>query len=388
VDRPVLIAGVLSALVLAALGVVAGCGGDAGSAGPEPLKTTVMFGEVGQSPGQFEYPRCLDTDGRQVWVIDKAAHVQRIDPATGRCTAWWQMPEFVQGKPTGVTVGPQLPAAEGRAPSAAPYLLYVPDTHYHRVMVYEPPEGMGQEPRLIAKFGSYGEGPGQFIYPTDVAIVPGADGRASRLYVSEYGGHDRISVFDARDLSFLFSFGVFGTGESESPGQEPTPPVEFNRPQSMGLDLERGMLAVTDACNHRVGVFTLEGKLVRWIGSPAAAGSGPEGMAYPYGLAMLGDGTALVCEYGNHRLRWIDLRGGETLAILGTAGRGKGELSTPWGVAATADMVYVLDSGNARVQGFPLARIRDGGASRRREAGPAAQRGGKAAGRESAGSHA
>jgi DNA-binding beta-propeller fold protein YncE len=266
-----------------------------------------------------------------------------------------------------VTVGPLLPAAEGRPESSAPYLLYVPDTHYHRVMVYEPPERMGVEPRLIAKFGDYGKGPGQFIYPTDVAVVPGPDGRAARLYVSEYGGNDRISVFDAKDFSFQFSFGVFGTGEEEGAGRAA---VEFNRPQAMGLDLARGRMAVTDACNHRIGVFTLEGELVRWIGSPGVAGT-PEGFAYPYGLALMGDGTALVSEYGGHDLKRVDLDTGETIGRFGRPGRGKGELSTPWGVAIAGETVYVLDSGNARVQGFPLSRVRDGEMQRRGDGGRA-----------------
>jgi hypothetical protein len=338
------LAGVLSCLALA------GCGGGPDRGGePEPLRTEVVLGEVGQNPGQFTYPRCLDSDGRELWVIDKAAHVQRIDPTTGRCTAWWKMPESVAGKPTGVTVGPRLPSAAGRPESDSPYLLYVPDTHYFRVMVYEPPRNLGEEPRLVGQFGRYGEGPGEFIYPTDVAVLAGRDGRAERLYVSEYGGHDRVSVFDARDFRFLFDFGRFGTGEDEGA-------VEFNRPQSLALDAARGRLTVADACNHRLGVFTLDGVLERWIGSPARAGVGPEEMAYPYGLALAEDGTVLVAEYGAHRVRRVDPGTGDTLALYGRPGRGKGELSSPWGVAICGTMAYVLDSGNARVQGFSLRR--------------------------------
>ena len=41
--------------------------------------------------------------------------------------------------------------------------IYVADTHYHRVLVFSP------EGQLQASFGSLGEEPGSFIYPTDVA---------------------------------------------------------------------------------------------------------------------------------------------------------------------------------------------------------------------------
>src|SRR2546423_1001204 len=81
-------------------------------------------------------------------------------------------------------------------------------------------------------------------------------GGVERIYVSEYGGNDRVSVFD-KEHKFLVSFGRPGSGDQADP-------VEFNRPQSIGVDQKRGRLVITDAVNHRVGVFTLDGKLVRW----------------------------------------------------------------------------------------------------------------------------
>jgi DNA-binding beta-propeller fold protein YncE len=308
----------------------------------EPLPTTSAFGEVGTSPGQFVYPRCIDADADSLWVIDKSARVQRLDPKTGRGTAVWTMPEYSQGKPVGITIAPR-PASMGHGDA-----IYIADTHCHRVMIYEAPAQPGAEPKLLGSFGEYGNGPGQFIYPTDVAVLPTADGKhAQRLYVGEYGDNDRISVYDA-SCRFLFSFGKLGSG----------PGVEFNRPQSLAIDARREELYVTDACNHRVGIFTLEGELVRWHGSPETAGSGPEQLCYPYGLCALGDGTALVTEYGNHRVRHMDLQTGSTLRLLGVPGVGKGELVSPWGVTVIGNTAYVLDSGNARVQAFPAPRQR------------------------------
>lgn len=322
---------------LVAAGVLPGCG-DMGDSGGEarPLEVLASFGEVGLSPGQFSYPRAMDTDGRALWVIDKAARVQRIDPATGRYLGGWTMPEYDLGKPTGVTVAP--------GPEGEP-CVYVADTHYHRVMVYRAADAApAAEARPIASFGEYGEGPGQFVYPTDIAVVADADGRAERIYVSEYGGNDRVSVYDAR-FKFLFSFGAFGSsGDAER--------IEFNRPQSVVIDRGRGELVVTDACNQRIGRFTLGGELVRWIGSPDAAGDGPGQFRYPYGVSLLDDGTALVAEFGNHRVQRIDLETGESLGLFGTAGRGKGELANPWAVAAVGETAYVLDSGNNRVLAF------------------------------------
>ncbi len=318
-----------------------------------------MIGETGKSPGQFTFPRCLESDGRSLWVIDKSARVQRIDPASGRASACWTMPDFKDGKPCGVTIGPPPPPeatwvkrGEGvpEAWSAGDKLLYVADTHYFRVMVYAPPplpkgDALESSAALVGSWGSYGKDAGQFIYVTDVGVLADERGYASRYYVSEYGDHDRISVFDARTLQFLFEIG--GPGSSADPAS-----IQFSRPQSVALDRGRGRLVVTDSCNHRVGVFTLDGKLTKWIGGPERAGAGPDQFAYPYGLVLLADGSALVSEIGNARIKHLDLETGATRVCLGVAGRGAGELSTPWGVAVLGDRVWVLDSGNDRIQGF------------------------------------
>ncbi len=325
-----------------------GCNHDeSASTGPHPLDVTTAFGEVGVNPGQFTYPRALTNDGEYLWVIDKSARVQRIDPKTGAGSVLWTMPDWAMGKPCGVSIGP-----DG--------LLYIPDTHYFRVMVYPRTDHPGPRPELASTFGSLGEGPGQFTYCTDVGILTSEDGKSvERLYVGEYGGHDRISVFNNKH-EFLFQFGTYG------PSADPAD-IQFSRPQSIEIDRPRKLLIVTDACNHRIGVFNLEGKLVRWFGSP---GSGPQEFAYPYGIALLGDGTAMVTEYGNHRLHHVDYETGQSLGTFGAPGRGRGQLTNPWAVTVLNNTVYVLDSGNDRIQAFKaparkraaLARA-EGGAS-------------------------
>ncbi|MCA9299727.1 MAG: hypothetical protein KDA28_11705 [Phycisphaerales bacterium] len=309
--------GLLPAIVmLLAGGVVVSCTETSGG----PIDVRREFGEVGRRPGQFSYPRALDSDDRSLWVIDKTARVQRLDPETGGYLSGWQMPEWENGKPCGVTV-------EGDR-------VYVPDTHYHRVMVYEvPPDGSTSSDPIDA-FGSLGEGPGEFIYPTDVALTP------DRIYVSEYGGNDRIQVFD-RSHRLLFSIGSFGSGA-----------LEFNRPQSIEVVGED--LIVNDSCNHRVGRFTLDGDLIAWYDG------GETPFLYPYGLCVLEDGTALVSEFGSCHVRRLDLATGETMSIQGESGRGPGQLVNPWGVTVVGSMAYVLDSGNNRVIGYgaPAARAR------------------------------
>lgn len=342
----------LGCAIASAAVLLAGCGGSSspGAAKGEPLSPVLTFGEVGQSPGQFSYPRCIDHDDSTLFVIDKLARVQRLDMKTGRCVGQWRMPKWDNGKPTGVTV------FTGQHGGKKDTLVYIADTHEHRVMVYRPAEpAAGPEfpaPELAASFGSYGEGDGQFLFPTDVAVVPTPDGsRPARVYVSEYGGHDRVSVFDVSptlEHTFVFSFGRFGYGGPSA--------VEFNRPQSLAVDLARGELIVADACNHRLGRFRFDGSLIGFVGSPESAGSKPGQMLYPYGLALLPDGSALVSEFGNGRLQRFDLATGQSLGVYGRRGEGKGEMTTPWGVCVEGDLLYALDSGNNRIMAARVPR--------------------------------
>lgn len=328
-----------------AMALMVGCeGANSGASGadrggaPAPAR---VFGGAGKGDGQFVYPRCLDAGGGSLWVIDKTARVQRLSPK-GEAVSSWRMPKFDRGMPTGVTYGP-----DG--------LVYVADTHEHRVVVYRPTE-RGAE--LVRAVGEYGTGPGRFIYVTHVAVWPGADGRTPEwYYVSEYGGNDRVSVFDA-EWNFVGSFGRPGAA-GESGGAED---VVFARPQSIAVDAARGELIVTDAANHRIGRFTRDGALLAWIG--AGGGSGKIGtalgeFAYPYGVCLLPDGTALIAEFGNNRVQRVDVARGVGLGFLGAAGGGRGEgaLATPWAVAALGGEVFVLDSGNNRVQAYRLADV-------------------------------
>jgi len=291
---------------------VAGCKPD----GPERRPRVVdWFGQTGRAPGCFVYPRAIARyGGDELFIVDKTGRIQRFR-TDGTVLGGWSMPQIEAGKPVGLSVGP-----DGR--------LYVADTHYHRVMVYD------ADGRLVRQWGHFGEDDGGFIYPTDVEFGP--DGR---IYVSEYGGNDRISVFDG-DGRFLFAFGRFGDG-----------PDGFGRPSAMCMDRQRGLLYVADACNHRISVWTADGEPVRRIGS---AGRGPGQLRYPYDLVLLDDGVLAVCEYGNNRIQLLDLDG-QCLGLYGRPGRALGELAYPWGVAVDEDRrAYVIDSGNDRIQVWQL----------------------------------
>ena len=281
----------------------------------DPKEPDEIWLETGAGEGQVVYPRaiCYDKRDDSYYVCDRLARIQHLDK-NGQFIKMFRMPDWSAGKPVGMTVGP-----DGN--------LWVADTHYARVVVFD---SQGQ---VVKQFGKEGKGPGEFIYPCDIAFD--AQGR---VYVAEFGDNDRIQVFD-KDLNFLYAFGAMGDG----PGQ-------FSRPQSMVIVTEGAgeTVYVSDACNHRISVWTTGGRFLRHMGR---IGSGPGEFRFPYGLDVDAKGRLVVCEFGNNRVQWVDKDTGQSLKVWGQAGRDPGQLAYPWGVAVDKrDRAVAVDAGNNRLQ--------------------------------------
>ncbi|MHC4213492.1 MAG: 6-bladed beta-propeller, partial [Planctomycetota bacterium] len=306
---------VLASLILAVI-ILGGCDEQSGSIlSTDSPRVLNHFGTTGRGRTEFLYPRAIEiTSEGCLCVIDKTGRIQALTFDGGFIDSF-DMPKIEAGKPTGLSVGP-----DGN--------IYIADTHYHRVAVFS------TNGKLINQFGKFGEQEGCFIYPTDVAFA--GDGR---IYVSEYGGNDRISVFDQNGV-FQFCFGAAGSGQDQ-----------FGRPSALQVDKSRNLLYIADACNHRIAVYNLDGKLIKYIGSiGTAAGQ----LRYPYDLDLLDDGTIVICEYGNNRIQLFD-PDGRSLAVYGKAGRTLGQLAYPWGVVVDKNRrAFIVDAGNDRIQVWQL----------------------------------
>jgi ABC-type Fe3+ transport system permease subunit/DNA-binding beta-propeller fold protein YncE len=303
----------VSVIFVACMTSLTGCGDKSyPSDGPKILGT---FGRTGRGQCEFVYPRAIDIAGDgSLFIVDKTGRIQRLG-SEGDFLDVIEMPLIETGKPTGLSVAPN-----GN--------LYVADTHYHRVVVFSP------EGELIDEFGRFGQENGCFIYPTDVAFSP--DGR---IFVSEYGGNDRISVFAGKG-DFLYCFGAPGSASGQ-----------LARPSALCVDKSRECLYVADACNHRIAIYDLGGELLGYIGS---AGRAAGQLRYPYDLALLPDGSLVVCEYGNNRLQLFSPEG-RSLGAYGQPGRQLGQLAYPWGVAVDARRrAFIVDAGNNRIQVWQL----------------------------------
>ena len=158
--------------------------------------------------------------------------------------------------------------------------LYVVDTVAMRVVV------MTLEGRVVGRFGQRGDGPGEFNYPTYIAVAP--DGS---LWVTD-SLNFRVQHFDAEG-KFLSAFGSPGSG-----------PGDFDKAKGIAVD-EQGRVYVVEGRNDRVQVYDAEGRLLFVFGS-TGAGSGE--FFLPTAIALDSENRIYVADGFNRRVQMFRLR--------------------------------------------------------------------------------
>jgi DNA-binding beta-propeller fold protein YncE len=246
--------------------------------------------------------------------------VQKFSP-DGKIILSWQIPQTDLGKPKGMARD-----LDGN--------IMVIEPHYQRVNHFSPSGA------LMFQWGASGTNQGQFKLPRAVAM-----NSRREIFVSEYAAAERVQRFVLRPdgtnaggavrAEFVDSIGKAGLG-----------PGEFNRPEGLCVDTQ-DRIYVADSCNHRIQIFSKEGK---WLRAYGRAGAGKGELSYPYDICVDKDGRQYVCEFGNSRIQVFDAHD-QPVEIIGGPGTGPGRFSNPWGVALDSrGNLYVADSLNHRVQ--------------------------------------
>jgi ABC-type Fe3+ transport system permease subunit/DNA-binding beta-propeller fold protein YncE len=271
------------------------------------------IGSRGAGVGEFNKPRSLALDTNDnLYVADMTGRVQKFS-REGKYLLSWQMPQTDLGKPKGM----------GRDRDGN---IVIIEPHYQRVNHFS------AEGKLVAQWGGHLTNGGPFSLPRAVAV-----NSRNEIVMSEYTLAERVQVFSALGRRRLFEFGHSGTG-----------PGEFNRPEGVAVDAA-DRIYVADSCNHRLQVFTAEGKLLRAYGK---AGRGPGEFSYPYDVQVDAAGRQYVCEFGNSRIQIFDAHD-QLVEVLGGPGSAPGRFANPWSIALdSAGNLYVADSQNHRVQKF------------------------------------
>ncbi len=292
---------------------VSGCG----PSDPGGGRLIAAWGRRGIVEGRLQKPRAVAIDNDDhLYIVDMTARIQVFD-IRGKYLRGWRTPVSANGKPSGLTVGPDS-------------TLLVADTHYFRLLCYTL-QGELLEERTIG--GRPGNAPGEFGFVTDAVCDS-----HGHYFVAEYGEYDRIQKFSPQGR-FMRQWGAHGSEAGQ-----------FIRPQNLAVDRDDNIW-VTDACNHRIQVFDTDG---RRIGGWGNAGHAPGALYYPYDLALDGQGHIFVCEFGNSRVQKFN-RQGRSLGCWGTWGRKPGQLNNPWALACDSQGgIHVVDTNNHRVQHIKL----------------------------------
>ena len=292
------------------------------------------------------YGLCVDQQGA-LFVVDNGNNrVQKFDNGGNFIILWGNFGSANSNfhNPTGI-------ACDGKGD------VWVVDTNNHRVQKFD-----GKLGGYLMKFGSRGNGEGQFNSPWGIAV----DRVRGYVYVVD-SANFRVQKFDMNG-EFIMSWGSFGNGDGQ-----------FYFPRGVAVDQTDGFVYVVDMGNHRIQKFdtstnVLPQLLAKWGGSaepghassPLAQEAGQ--LRSPWGITVDGAGDVYVSDTGNHRVEKFD-KEGNFITQWGGFGNGKGQFNFPYGIAVDVKgSVFVVDSGNTRVEQFMPA---DEGSERLQEAADA-----------------
>ncbi len=185
-----------------------------------------------------------------------------------------------------------------------------------------------------------GEGPSAsgMHKPYGVAVHRG------RIFVSDTYARN-IKVFDVPEGKF------FTIGDDSN---KLTDKQRLVKPIGISVD-ESGNLYCADATQKFIMVYDRDGNFLRKFGGPdmfARLSSVSVDKKGERAYAVDIGGSVVKNEY--HRVTVFNAKSGEKLFDFGTRGSGQGEFNLPRAVAIGKDRLYVVDSGNFRIQVFGM----------------------------------
>ncbi len=224
-------------------------------------ETHSLLGGGPESPLSTPMGVALAPDGR-LFVTDSSAACIHVFNSAGELLGSFGSEEEL-GRPTGI------------AYDETNDRLLITDTIGGRILAYS------LEGEQLSVHGERGDQPGQFNFPTNIALTP--DGRVIVVDTMNF----RIQTLTA-ELEPESEFGLAGDG-----------PGTFARPKGIGMDSD-GHIYVVDAMFDNVQIFDSHGQLMLTF---AARGSGLGKLFLPSGILIDGEDHVIIADAGNSRLQ-------------------------------------------------------------------------------------
>jgi tripartite motif-containing protein 71 len=180
--------------------------------------------------------------------------------------------------------------------------LYAVDRDNNRVQVFD------KNGTYLYEWGSEGEGEGEFLVPYGLDVD--SDGN---VWIADRGNH-RIQKFDSEGI---FQMKV-GQTDEEGPDSELG---KFDNPRHVAVDDELKYFYVADSKNNRIQKFDINGTLVKSFGS---LGNGSGQFNLPTTVVIDSNGDLYVNERGNERIQKLDPEGNPIL-VFGSRGSGSNQ---------------------------------------------------------------
>jgi RHS repeat-associated protein len=194
--------------------------------------------------------------------------------------------------------------------------------------------------------GIAGAGSGQFLEPAGIAISGG------KVYVAEYG-NDRVEIFNEKG-EYLGQFGSKGTGAGQLEG-----------PAAVAVGA--GGVWVGELADPRVDKFSTAGAFLGTAGYGVSngeakfqdctaschagiAGTSTGQFESIAGMTATATGVYII-DSGNARVEWLSEEG-KYERTFGSKGTGNGQFTDPTGIALAGSDLYVSDAVTDRIQVF------------------------------------
>ena len=214
--------------------------------------------------------------------------------------------------------------------------IYITDAgDYNRIQKIAPDGNVSTIAGGAEGFGDGVNGNARFKTPSGLAVSPRGD-----LFVADTANNRIRKISPKGETSTIAGDGTAGYADG------PASTAQFNGPIGVAVDA-RGNIYVADSYNDRIRLVSPDGQVstVAGKGTPGYADGDRNTALFdtPSGIAAAADGSVIVADTGNDRLRKISADGNVTTLPVK-------DLSSPIGLATTHDNVlYVTELDRSRV---------------------------------------